>query len=102
MKRADLSDVVTYEGELYEVVAISDRRTVILAPIGKSPCPACGDRGHVHLVEESRLFQNGVHPVSTVVGESTYGHELSDTTQSADPQKTPLVVHSDDVARSTT
>jgi hypothetical protein len=69
VKRADLNQVVRYEGKLMEVVAIGEGRTITLAPIGGQPCPRCGSQGFVDLLEHSPLFQNGVKPVKTIDGE---------------------------------
>ena len=66
MKRADIGAVLRFDGELHEVIAIADRRLLILAPIDKAPCESCGNRFHAHVVEESPLFQNGAEAVKTL------------------------------------
>lgn len=65
-KRADLGQIVKYEDVVMEVIAIGHGRSVILRPINASPCRECGSLGDVHLLEQSRLFQDNVHPVKTV------------------------------------
>lgn len=75
MKRVDLNAVVMYEGELHQVTAIAEGRTVTLEPLdpadpyGYDACPYCGGpAGKVSLLEDSRLFQEKVQPVKTVEG----------------------------------
>jgi len=62
-----LGAVVRYEGEIYEVIAIGDGRTVYLRRPGDGECPTCGQVPTVSVLENSPLFQNCVRPVSTVV-----------------------------------
>lgn len=65
MKRAEIGQVVRYKGRIAEVIAISTGRTVMMRYVGEEPCPTCG-HSTVSLLEESRLFQDGVNPVETI------------------------------------
>lgn len=75
-KKADLNQVVRYEGKLMEVIAIADGRTITLRPIANDPCPRCGSNGDVHLLEHGPLFQQHVHPVKTIEGDPPVGAPL--------------------------
>lgn len=66
MKRAELNQIVRYQGELCEVVSIGEGRTVHLKPLLASPCPTCGLVAEPQLLENSPLFQDGVEPVPTI------------------------------------
>lgn len=66
MKRANLGAVLRYDGELHEVIAIGEGKTLILAPINKPPCEHCGNRFHQHLKEDAPLFQDGAESVQTL------------------------------------
>lgn len=68
-KRAELDQVVEYEGVLMKVFAIGEGRTISLRPVAESECPSCGSHGDVHLLEHSPLFQQHVHPVKTIEGD---------------------------------
>lgn len=68
MKRAELRQIVRYKGELVEVFAIGDGRTVYMRPIGAAPCSKCGSMGDLILLENSPLFQENVEPVATIGG----------------------------------
>lgn len=67
MKRAELGMVLRYSGELMEVIGISEGKCVILAPINKEPCPTCGNRFHVEMLERAPLFQDRAEPVATLI-----------------------------------
>lgn len=66
MKHAELGDVLLYEGELARVIGIGQGRTVVLEFPDAEPCPSCHTEKRVHLLEDSRLFQDGVQPVQTI------------------------------------
>lgn len=68
MKRAELQQIVRYKGELCEVVALGDGRTVYLRAVNAQPCPHCGRTDDPPaLLENSPLFQDNVEPVATIV-----------------------------------
>lgn len=61
-------DVLLYDGELARVIDISDGRAIILEFVADTaPCPTCHQVRRVHVLEESRLFQNRARPVETLV-----------------------------------
>lgn len=65
--RAELQDVLRWQGKLYEVIAINDgQRALVLAPVNPVPCPTCGQFDRVYVIESSRLFQENAEPVSTI------------------------------------
>ena len=66
MKRADVQQVVRYEGELHEIVGIGEGRTVLLRPIKDTTCPTCHRPKDKHLLEHSPMFQDNVEPVKTI------------------------------------
>lgn len=71
MKRAELNQIVRYKGELCEVVALGDGRTVYLRAVNAQPCPHCGRTDNPPaLLEDSPLFQDNVEPVATIVESS--------------------------------
>lgn len=67
-RRADLGQLVDYDGCLMEVVGIADGRSIILRPVREPACPRCGSTGEVHILEDSLLFQR-VKPVKTIAVE---------------------------------
>lgn len=68
MKRAEINQIARYKGELVEVFAIGEGRTVYMRPVDARPCASCGSMGDVILLEDSPLFQDNVEPVATIGG----------------------------------
>lgn len=68
MKSADLGAIIVYEDKLVEVVAISDKKSLLLRPIGADPCPTCKRLPDIHIIEASPLFQDNASAVKTLVG----------------------------------
>lgn len=66
MKRAEVGQVLRYDGELVEVIGIADGRTVIMAPVGAPTCPACQHTRQLQVLEDSSLFQEHARPVETL------------------------------------
>lgn len=66
MKRVELGAVVEYEGELYRVYGHSDGSEWHMRSLERQPCASCNRPFDMHLIERSRLFQDGVKPVATV------------------------------------
>lgn len=66
MKRASVNDLLMYDGELVRVVAVADRKTLVLEPVEDDECPQCGSCGRIHVVEDSPLFQDKAEAVSTL------------------------------------
>lgn len=67
VKRLELDMIVRYDGRLAEVVAIGEGRTISLRYICEEPCPTCGRKAGVELLEHAPLLQDKLEPVSTVV-----------------------------------
>lgn len=66
MKTAGLGALLTYEGRLVRVIGIAEGRTLLLRPVEEVPCPTCRSEGVIHVLEQSRLFQDHAQPVETM------------------------------------
>lgn len=59
--------MVSFQGELYQVIGIGEGRTIHLRRVGVERCSTCGCLPEVTVLEHSPLFQEGAAPVPTVV-----------------------------------
>jgi hypothetical protein len=68
MKNTKLGDVLNYDGQLFKVVAESDKRMVCLESINSTPCAYCGKYGkdRFWIIPESPVFQEKASPVNTL------------------------------------
>jgi hypothetical protein len=58
--------LLLYEGQLARVVGIATGKTIILELVEHSACAECGAPARIHVLEDSRLFQEKAEPVPTV------------------------------------
>lgn len=58
--------LLLYEGQLARVVGIATGKTLVLELVEHSACVHCGAPARIHVLEDSRLFQDKAEPVPTV------------------------------------
>lgn len=66
LEKADVGQYVLYDGDLMQIMAIGEGRSITLRPVAGATCPTCGRHPDVNLMEHAPLFQEHVQPVPTI------------------------------------